>query len=215
VQYPLAATKYAAAFGPDIVVLDIEAGEYDLFASVAKDVRLIEAQRALSIEDAEIAATLAEAGLFGKQLSPPPRSLPKPPNRNVTLSPTHSVAVADRLRMATAWSKMLARYHGRGFPRILATARCGGLLNQPVDRDRVVARARAFDHLAPYTPFQGDCFYRCFMLLQLLDADAHAVDWVFGIRTWPFMAHCWLQIDDVCLTDHVDKLAHFSPILAT
>jgi hypothetical protein len=109
---------------------------------------------------------------------------------------------------------MLARYHGRGFQRILATGRCSAPLNQPADRDRVVARARAFDRLAPYTPFQGDCFYRCFMLLQLLGGDAQAVDWVFGVRTWPFMAHCWLQIDDIALTDHVDKLAHFSSILA-
>ncbi len=213
-QYPLAPTKYAAAFGPDVVVLDIEAGDYELFAGLAKDVRLIEAQRALSIDDAEIATALADVGLFGDRLSGPKRTLPPPPNRDATLTPTHSVAVADRLRMATAWSTMLGRYHGRGFQHILATARCGGLLNQHADRGRVIARAQAFDRLAPYTPFQGDCFYRCFMLLQLLGADAHAVDWVFGIRTWPFMAHCWLQIDDVCLTDHVDKLAHFSPIAA-
>jgi hypothetical protein len=213
-QYPLAPQKYAAAFGPDIVVLDSEAGDYELFAGLAKDVRLIEAQRALLIEEAEIAAALAEAGLFGDRLSTSPRTLPRPPNRDATLSPTHCVAIADRLRMANAWSNMLIRYHGRGFQQILTTARRGAQLNESADRNRVVARAQAFDRLAPYTPLQGDCFYRCFMLLQLLGADAHAVDWVFGIRTWPFMAHCWLQIDDVALTDHVDKLAHFSPILA-
>lgn len=213
-HYPLAPTKYAAAFGPDIVVLDIEVGDYHLFADVASDVVLIEAQRALSIKDGSTAAALAEADLFGDQLSQPLRSLPPPPKRDAALDPHHTVAVADRLRMTSAWSKMLIRYHGRGFKSILTRARGGAISDVPPDQDRIVDRARAFDRLAPYTPLQGDCFYRCFMLLQLLGTDAHAIDWVFGIRTWPFMAHCWLQVDDVALTDHVDKLAYFSPILA-
>jgi hypothetical protein len=36
---------------------------------------------------------------------------------------------------------------------------------------------------------------------------------VFGVRTWPFHAHCWLQCDDVVLDDQADRVAAYAPIL--
>jgi hypothetical protein len=47
--------------------------------------------------------------------------------------------------------------------------------------------------------------------LRILGFDA---DWIIGVRTWPFMAHCWLQVGAVALDDDVERLAAYTPILA-
>ena len=37
--------------------------------------------------------------------------------------------------------------------------------------------------------------------------------WVFGVRTWPFSAHCWLQIGDAVLDDDPERVSRYTPIM--
>jgi hypothetical protein len=37
---------------------------------------------------------------------------------------------------------------------------------------------------------------------------------VFGVRTWPFHAHCWLQVEDVVLDDHHERIGAYTPLMA-
>ncbi|PZR36643.1 lasso peptide biosynthesis B2 protein [Caulobacter segnis] len=71
----------------------------------------------------------------------------------------------------------------------------------------------AFRGLAPWLPFDGACLYRSGLLRRYLAALGHRVDWVFGVRTWPFAAHCWLQAGDVALDDEAERLAAYHPIM--
>ena len=45
-------------------------------------------------------------------------------------------------------------------------------------------------------------------------APVPAAVWVFGVRTWPFSAHCWLQIGDAVLDDDPERVGIYPPILA-
>ena len=64
-------------------------------------------------------------------------------------------------------------------------------------------------------PFDGDCLFRSYWeLLFLRRMGVAGVRWVFGVRTYPFMAHCWLQIDAEVLNDDPDALVGYRQILA-
>jgi hypothetical protein len=74
--------------------------------------------------------------------------------------------------------------------------------------------ARVFHRLAPWLPIPDKCLSRSFVLLRLLQRSGVGARWMFGVRTWPFAAHCWLQQDAVALDDAADRLAGFRPIFA-
>jgi hypothetical protein len=74
--------------------------------------------------------------------------------------------------------------------------------------------AQAFDQLMPFVPFQGECLFRSRLLLAYLRTEGRDATWVFGVRTRPFQAHCWLQLGDTVLDDAAERLCGYVPILA-
>lgn len=68
------------------------------------------------------------------------------------------------------------------------------------------------EHL-PFVPGQGECLYRACLLRSYLAGRGLGSSWVFGVRTWPFAAHCWLQCGDLVLDDDPDRVALYTPIL--
>lgn len=70
-----------------------------------------------------------------------------------------------------------------------------------------------FRRAAPWLPIDGACLFRSHMLLAYLAALGHRASWVFGVRTWPFRAHCWLQAGDVALDDEAERLIAYHPIM--
>jgi hypothetical protein len=70
-----------------------------------------------------------------------------------------------------------------------------------------------FRRVAPWLPLDGACLFRSGFLLGYLESLGHRVDWVFGVRTWPFRAHCWLQAGDVALDDEAERLIAYHPIM--
>ena len=65
----------------------------------------------------------------------------------------------------------------------------------------------------PYAPVRAKCLVRSFLLLRWLVRRGHGAYWVFGVTTWPFRAHCWLQCGAVALDDDVERLAAYSVIM--
>ncbi|WP_374571406.1 lasso peptide biosynthesis B2 protein [Phenylobacterium sp. J426] len=61
-------------------------------------------------------------------------------------------------------------------------------------------------------PLPAKCLVRSFALLCFLRRCGHDAAWCFGVSTWPFAAHCWLQVGEVALDDHPDQLAAYTPI---
>ena len=50
-------------------------------------------------------------------------------------------------------------------------------------------------------------------MVQFLGAEGIHPDWVFGVKTEPFDAHCWVQHGEVVLNDAPDRVRQYSPIL--
>lgn len=79
---------------------------------------------------------------------------------------------------------------------------------------RLLTDLTVYRRLTPWLPIDGLCLFRSHMLLRYLNALGHGARWVFGVRTWPFRAHCWLQVGDVALDDEAERLSAYAPIMA-
>jgi hypothetical protein len=76
-----------------------------------------------------------------------------------------------------------------------------------------IALADAFARMAVWVPVSRKCLIRSLLLLLFLARAGAKADWVFGVRTWPFGAHCWVQSGETCLDDEPERLAGYHPIL--
>ncbi|MGH8294817.1 MAG: lasso peptide biosynthesis B2 protein [Steroidobacteraceae bacterium] len=85
---------------------------------------------------------------------------------------------------------------------------------QDADPARLRALVTAFERLRPlfYTR-RAACLLDSLTLLHFLSAEGIHPDWVFGVKTEPFDAHCWLQQDEAVLNDVPDRVRQYSPIL--
>lgn len=74
--------------------------------------------------------------------------------------------------------------------------------------------ATEFLTVRPLVPIARNCLLDCLALLDLMDPAAGHATLVFGVRLDPFGAHCWLQTDELLLTDTHDLVGNFTPVLA-
>lgn len=74
--------------------------------------------------------------------------------------------------------------------------------------------ADVFDCVRPFLFSARDaCLVECFSLLEFLASHGIYPLWVFGVRTKPFAAHCWLQHESSVLNDCVERTGSFTPIM--
>jgi hypothetical protein len=60
---------------------------------------------------------------------------------------------------------------------------------------------------------KDECLYDSFALLEFLARHGIYPDWVFGVQTRPFAAHCWVQQDDIVFNDTVEHVSGYTPIM--
>jgi hypothetical protein len=58
------------------------------------------------------------------------------------------------------------------------------------------------------------CLVDSLSLLLFLRRFGPSPQWIFGIRTGPFAAHCWLQSADIVLNDTVEHVRSYVPIMS-
>lgn len=219
--YYLLPYTYAVQVGRDLVVLDIANDAYFCLVEAAALIDLSQAPQ-VAITSAEMAEALSEAGLVTAAAASRSGSLRRrPPDRPafdlMDLPPPRPMA-GDRRRMSRAYGDMLWRYAGRSL-RHLVTSHPRqedseiDLRSRPPPQElvRLALRSR---QLLPWAPFQGECLFKSFMLLRLLRRSGLDALWVFGVRTWPFEAHCWLQAGDVVLNDTAEHVLGYEPIFS-
>lgn len=201
-----------ARLDEDIIVLNILEDRYDGLLAAAGHIS-IPARGRLLARDANVAHDLLGAGLA--TLEPPPSPAPPaapivPPAREL-----ESVAPASRLdawRAALVLTTAALAFRRLTFARLLDD-RPPPTSARPVDHPqlaRLLAAARA---ARIWIPFEGQCLKRSFQLRRFLADNGIATDWVFGVRTWPFGAHCWLQVNDLVIGDRLERVARYTPIL--
>jgi len=206
---------HAAVYGPDLVLLDVGEGRYALLAGAAD---LVDIQdRASAIVSDEPLLFEALRGLDAVASDRPcivRAERPPLPQDSIPFETAPALSLCDRWTMGRGWLDMVWIYHGRSFPALIAAAGAQPSPDELAETERIVRTAILFDRQSPWIPFQGDCLYRCLMLRRILQRQGLSAHWVFGVRTWPFYAHCWLQAGELALTDHAERLAGYSPILA-
>lgn len=82
------------------------------------------------------------------------------------------------------------------------------------DPERLERRALVFRTLWPWSPVQGACLFQALVLRLFLRRGGLDADWIFGVRTWPFSAHCWMQSGDLVLNDLAERAGAYRPIMA-
>lgn len=200
---PLAGGVHAVRLRDDLVILDLRTDDYLCLPDCGS----------LTPTDGQISgrsdmlAHLLDAGLLDEAGTGGRRSLPTLPTQGCP--PTSARPdVGDALTVARLWSgRALTR------PSVGALAQRAGGRSGRRDPQAAARQVEIFRRLLPFAPWTGECLFQADLLLRFLNLRGLDADWVFGVRTWPFLAHCWLQIDDVCLTDAPDTLVHYRPIL--
>lgn len=111
---------------------------------------------------------------------------------------------------------------------VLSRFRCLHQLVRRVDRRRT-ARAQgcrltseqllelvvAFQYLCPFFYSRRDhCFFDSIVFVEYLAMHDVFPEWIFGVATQPFSAHCWLQLGNVVLNDRLARTRVYTPILA-
>lgn len=205
----LSPSTHLATIGQDVVILDARSNAYYCLPAAAPDIDV--GPHGVGFGDPDLEAQFAEAGLLA---STPSWRAPLSPRPELDLGadPAAPIRLADIALILAAWLTMLVSYHHADFGRLTrADGERGVPANAPSqDLRRLVA---AFERVLPWLPFQGVCLYRSFLLRRVLHWRGHQVRWVFGVRTWPFLAHCWLQVGDVVLDDAAERLVAFTPIM--
>lgn len=74
--------------------------------------------------------------------------------------------------------------------------------------------AHALDRARRLSPFKPRCLPDAIAFVRRARRQGHTVHLVFGVKAHPFEAHCWAQAGETVLTDPVDRVLRFEPILA-
>lgn len=201
---------HAVCIDDDIVVLDLRTDTYLCVPGAAAPSGL----GAPPTDASRLNGLLVQAGLVDAAA---PMAFAQAPRATADLED----AVVGRLQWrdlfeaARATADVLLAYRRRSLSQLvtLASARSSDELAPDADA-RALQLARAFRRWSVLCPVPGKCLVRSFMLLRYLQRHGASAIWVFGVRTWPFRAHCWLQVGPVVIDDAHERLVAYSPILA-
>jgi len=210
----LAPGVHAVQVRGDIVFLDTEADAYFCLGG-ASDLISLEASASVEVALAAPAEQLIEAGLLAR-VDPMRRgTAPIAPMASSRLTsdgrtPLSIAAVIGAVGATWSVSRRFSRY---SFANLLAGPPASPRVHDEPSPALLEAVAQ-FERLRPWLPLQGECLLRSYHLRAFLRARRFDALWVFGVRTWPFGAHCWLQAGTTALDDDLERLAAYQPILA-
>jgi hypothetical protein len=213
-QFP--AHVHAVMIDKDLVLLDVMADAY--FCLPLPEGLLRRGSHGLETDEPAMARDLAAAGLVLAQgasspFRPPPPDVPTRTARALLEDGAIRCArprLAHLLALVAAVGAALSSRQ-RSFDELLAKTRPVTAVSPEAD---LLGDLAIWRGVAPWLPLDGVCLFRSGMLLAYLRALGHRPAWVFGVRTWPFRAHCWLQSGDLALDDEAERLAAFTPIMA-
>jgi len=207
---------HLARIDDDLVLLDVAKDAYFCLPGAADALVVDPDGVTLAGCDPALLSELIGAGLAfdGRSNAAGPRAAPPEPGvRDLRASMQPRPRVSDIGHMTGA-ALRLYRFGGRGsLQRLLRAA--GEVKATGNDPGEAAASDLAMrcEQLIPWVPFKGECLWRSFLTLNVLRRAGVSVAWIFGVQTWPFRAHCWLQRGDLVLNDGAEYVGGYRPIL--
>ncbi|WP_312572840.1 lasso peptide biosynthesis B2 protein [Brevundimonas sp.] len=203
----LAPHIHAVRVDADLVLLDLLLDDYLLLQNCSDlDVSGNAVHGSVDTLTQLAADELLLSGPAGPDRTGPPR-VPR-----VTLRPAARTAAtaADAIVFLRLWCAVVTRR-----PTLIRLQqRFRNRRGDRADLEAIAARVEVFRQLLPLAPWTGACLLQTELLLRFLNAAGLDAEWVFGVRTWPFLAHCWLQIGDVSVSQASETLTMYRPIWA-
>jgi hypothetical protein len=200
-----------ADFGDRVVTLDLGRDRYDLLGG-----RLALTLRSAATTgwdaDDEAVSTLLRSGHLQTGAPIRPTTLPSAPRRSAFEAGRSTPVSRLRLARALIGSRIALRATGLeiALKRSLVTSRHLPERNRmAAETARGVAATRARIGIAQC------CLPDALALRSLLVARGCGSVLILGVRLDPFGAHAWLQTGDIVLTDELEAIAPFTPILAS
>ena len=84
----------------------------------------------------------------------------------------------------------------------------------PLDVERARMLVATFMHHRVFLfSSKNECLYDSLALIEYLARYGIHADWVFGVQTRPFAAHCWVQHGDIVFNDTVEHVSGYTPIM--
>ena len=154
-----------------------------------------------------------------------------PPGKDATpvsaITPARELLTDTELapgKTGSWWSFVAASAQAKIFLRTWAFERVIGRVRQrkaalgpqaaPLDVERARTLVTAFMHHRVFLfSSKNECLYDSLALLEFLARFGIYADWVFGVQTRPFAAHCWVQHGDIVFNDTVEHVSGYTPIM--
>lgn len=207
----LAPHIHAARDGDDLVVLDVDADAYFCLPQAAANL-VVEAQGArLSGLAPDVVVALQKVGALVEQGVARSGAARIVPSRDLAGRLAAPVRLSELWDLVLSILEALIRFRWQTLKQVIAV----GCAPEVEDLVVVERRALVFRTLWPWSPIQGACLFQALVLRIFLRRGGTRCDWVFGVRTWPFSAHCWLQSGDLVLNDLAERVSAYRPIMVT
>jgi len=206
-QVRLAPGIHAVRAGRDLILLDLAGDDYLCLPECGP----LEISGAVVRGPMETLLRLSAEDLLRTDDTPVPQRAVPPalPRTALTLPDTVRPTFRDFATFAMIWLDAARRR-----PTLYDLARrVQGRSGRRDDPAAIAARVEVFNRLLPLAPWTGACLLQAELLLRFLNAAGLDADWVFGVRTWPFLAHCWLQVGNVCVSQAPETLTIYRPIM--
>lgn len=196
----------------DLVVLDVEADDYALLADAGPLVRFGPRPGEI-LADEEVLSDLRALGLLAGAAPDAPR-IPLPGLTGEIAFASGPFPLPCLARAALDSLVSTAAFAKTPFAALVETASRRRATGAPRADEEIARAVGAFQAVHPWIPFEGDCLQRGYRLHHHLRRSGVPARWVFGVRTWPFLAHCWVQVGDRVVGDTRERVASFTPIMA-
>lgn len=198
------------AVDEDVIILDVEADQYSCLLQATSWMTLTEGG-AIIVADEQSSSELRGAGLATSERPAQVRLRPTEPRRERT-----PATGGHPLKILKASLDLLAAtlaFRGKHFSDLIQPVGAVPWRTNSSQEHILTTVLRSYRSALPWIPFEGECLQRAFQLRRILMREGIATDWVFGVRTWPFGAHCWLQIGDEIIGDSLARVSQYSPIM--
>jgi len=216
--YQLAPRVSVCIVSDQAIFLDVARDRYFAVAGgAAEAVRALLEQRAARKEELD---RLVAAGLIETT------ETPRPPSQRRAITPVCSVVeqqhlgpaggIGPLIEVATSLAKARRDLSGKPLASILDGVERQKKSMLTLPEESCVSRAAAATaHNAArrHLPFKPNCLPDSLALLAFLSHRRLTADLVFGVKLYPFSAHCWVQVEGVVLNDALDHVTLHTPIL--